>query len=428
MKRRQFLRNTGIACCATGLSASGKLFASPQDYSGRLLVTVQADGAWDVTSFCDPKMNVAGEPEINWWARTAETQTAGNIQYAPFANNASFFSKYRDYMMVINGVDTQTNAHEVGVLHSWSGRNSEGFPSLPAIMSAVNAPVLPLSYLNFGGFGQTADLVRSTRLDEIGSLRDVLLPNTPSYETGLTIRDPAANAMILTAQRQRLQRMLDNDRLMPRQRYNAESHLAALQNTDALERFADLLPGEEQLEAPEEIGETYSTIRQQAQVAVLAFRSGVAASADLVLPGFDTHNDHDRDHAPLLGALTDGIDYLWDYAEANGVADRLTVVVTSDFGRTPWYNSYSGKDHWPITSVVVMEKNAPWGNRVVGLTDEGHNAYRINPITLQRDDANGTIIYPKHVHKALREYLGLNSFADAAGFPFNNTESFNFFG
>ena len=74
-----------------------------------------------------------------------------------------------------------------------------------------------------------------------------------------------------------------------------------------------------------------------------------------------------------------------------------------------------------------MEKNAPWGNRVVGLTDELHNAYAINPNTLQRNDNGGTIIYPKHVHKALRRYLGLENTAVDAKFRFDDAEDFDFF-
>ena len=49
------------------------------------------------------------------------------------------------------------------------------------------------------------------------------------------------------------------------------------------------------------------------------------------------------------------------------------------------------------------------------------------PAQLRRDDTYGTIIYPKHVHKALRRYLGIENTAGALRFPFNNTEDFAFF-
>jgi hypothetical protein len=63
----------------------------------------------------------------------------------------------------------------------------------------------------------------------------------------------------------------------------------------------------------------------------------------------------------------------------------------------------------------------------VGETDGLHFAYRINPRTLRRDDRGGTIIYPKHVHKALRRYFGIGQTDGAQRFPFNNTEDFAFF-
>jgi hypothetical protein len=75
-----------------------------------------------------------------------------------------------------------------------------------------------------------------------------------------------------------------------------------------------------------------------------------------------------------------------------------------------------------------MEKNAPFTNPVIGETDGGHNAFRINPDSLVRDDNNGILIHPKHVHKALRRYLGIENSSITEMFPFNNTEDFDFFG
>ncbi len=92
------------------------------------------------------------------------------------------------------------------------------------------------------------------------------------------------------------------------------------------------------------------------------------------------------------------------------------------------YNADKGKDYWPIGSVIVMERNASWTNRVVGGTEERQTAYKIKPPTLQRDDANGAIIYPKHVHKALRQNLGLANTSIDQDFSFNATQDFKFFG
>ena len=150
MKRRDFLKKT-MLLGAAGLSLPvSRLYAASAGYTGRLLVLLQAEGAWDVTSFCDPKVNQPGEREINHWSNNGGIQTAGNIPYAPFASNTNFFNKYFGDMLVINGVDAQTNSHSTGVLHNWSGRNSEGFPSLSAMFAAWQAPDQPLSWATTG--------------------------------------------------------------------------------------------------------------------------------------------------------------------------------------------------------------------------------------------------------------------------------------
>ena len=109
------------------------------------------------------------------------------------------------------------------------------------------------------------------------------------------------------------------------------------------------------------------------------------------------------------------------------MADRMVVVMGSDFGRTNFYNADEGKDQWPIGSFIVMEKHAPWTNRVIGETDELRSARKLSPTTLQRDDAGGTVLYPKHVHKALRRYPGVENSEGSLQFPFSNTEDLPFF-
>ena len=425
MKRRAMLKTL----MAAGAAAAG--FRLPlvhaADYRGKLFVFVQADGGWDPTSFCDPKANTPGEPVINHWAERDEVRRAGSIPYAPFASNQAFFEKYHRRMLVINGVDAQTNSHTVGIVHNWSGRNSEGYPTTTALLAAHYAPELPVPYLSFGGFSATSGLTRFTRIDNADLLRDVAsLPTTEMF----TEDDWAA----LESYRARTaNRLASAPGLLPgdvRHRAFYQSAFA----TEGLKAYADAVPPEDELEEGEEYeapgGDRgyYSTLRRQAQLTVLAFKTGVAVSADLWLGGFDTHAYHDPDHEWLLGNLTDSVDYLWEYAEEHGVADRMVVVIGSDFGRTNFYNAGDGKDHWPIGSYVVMEKDQRWTGRAVGETDGLHFAQHINPRTLRRDDRNGTIIYPKHVHKALRKYLEIANTPGAQRFPFNNTEDFAFFG
>jgi uncharacterized protein (DUF1501 family) len=425
--RRQFLRR--LACAgATGMLGSlGGTARAATPYNGKLLVNMQLIGALDVTSFADPKTNVTGQPRINHWADTAGVRQAGNIAYAPFAANAAFFDKYYRDILVINGVDAQTNSHTVGILHKWSGRNSEGYPSLTALFAAVNQTDLPMPYLNFGGFASTQGITDVTQVGRISVLQNLVKPNLAEssgnryveaseweliaamHSAGLASRSAAATTLEAAARQQ-------------------QTYADALVRSSAISDFAAYLPSSTQLEGTRAVGNFTSSLHQQIQVALLAFKSGVSLTADVFENGFDTHDDHDNRLGSALANVTDAIDYFWTYAAELGLADRLVLVVGSDFGRTPYYNSGAGKDHWPIGSVMVMQKNASYTNRVVGLTDTGHKVIKIDPVTLQANSATGVTMGPAHVHKALRKQLGLDTAAVSLLFPFSATEDVRIFG
>ena len=159
MNRRSFVAGWLGIGATTGFRLP---LADAANYHGKLFVFVQADGGWDPTSFCDPKTNLAGEPLINHWAQAGEVRQAGAIRYAPFANNQAFFDKYHQRMLVINGVDAQTNSHSTGIVHNWSGRISEGYPTTTALLAAHNGQGLSMPYLSFGGFSNTAGITSFT--------------------------------------------------------------------------------------------------------------------------------------------------------------------------------------------------------------------------------------------------------------------------
>ena len=428
MKRRTFVKGL-LAAAGSAVSGFQLPLANAADHDGKLFVFVQADGGWDPTSFCDPKANTPGEKVINHWAETGDIRQAGNLFYADFGSNGEFFEKYHQRMLVVNGVDAQTNSHSAGIVHNWSGRSSEGYPSMTALLAAHHAPGLSLSYLSFGGFSHTAGLTTYTRADGADLIRNIATPEVNRDHSQAYIH-PADWETLRTFREANIERLAAAPHLLPRAARNRRLYAAALspEATEGLKAYAALLLPEDELEQPEEFENHHSHLRRQAQLTILAFKARVAVSADLYLGGFDTHANHDPEHKWLLENLTNSIDFLWEFAEIHGVADRLVVVMGSDFGRTNHYNVDAGKDHWPIGSFVVMEKNQPWTNRVVGETDALHFAHKIHPVTLRRDDANGTIIYPKHIHKALRQYLGIENSLSAQRFPFHNTEDFAFFG
>lgn len=430
MKRRIFMKTMATSAALTAFSSlSGRVWASPEAYEGRFLVVLQMNGGWDVTQFCDPKTNTLGEPDINNWANSAEIQTAGRIHYAPVASNQRLFENHYQKMLVINGVDAQTNSHSTGVLHNWSGRNAAGLPTLTALFAATKAPELPLSYINNGGFSATADLIRFSRLNDHNALIDLLDPSVVPWDDSRSLRRASDISRVQRYQREALERKLAKNTLTPRQRTNAAAYLNARSNRDALDRLKSIVPESDAIQPNTVLPYVNfeSDLMRQIQLSLLTFKAGVGVSCDLICHGFDTHKEHDLQHEELYNHGADAIDYFWNFAGELGISDRITLVIGSDFGRTNFYNAENGKDHWPIGSYIVMEEAPAWGNRVVGVTDGVHNAVKINPSTLKEDAADGVVLHPKHFHKALRGYLGVDGLAEQERLTFGATESVDFF-
>ena len=419
LTRRRLLQNALLATSGLalgGLSGS-RVLAAPGRYQGKLLVTLQLNGGVDVTSFCDPKVNTPGEPKINHWADNAAPLQAGKISFAPFANNETFFNKYKKDMLVVNGVDAQTNSHTTGILYNWSGRNSQGSPSITALHAAKNSPEQPLAYTTLGGFSQTGGLIRFTRINDINNVRSLLAPNVNPWD-GEPSRPKAETRAV--------QNYIDNSlaglsgsSISPRQMATMNAYVEARDSRQGLASLLDILPAQEEM-APDAYLATpngwNSDLLRRIQGALLIFKAGLGSAADLELGGFDSHDANDQWQDPLLSFTAEAVDFFWSYAEELGLADRITLLIGSDFGRTNFYNDADGKDHWPIGSYIVMEKNPAWGNRVVGLTDELHFPVPINPNTLKKDAQNGVNVLPSHVHLALRKHLNLDKFAQQAGF------------
>jgi hypothetical protein len=415
LQRREFIKllaSAGLVSTGVGVSSLSQA-ASFTPYDGPIYITLAAVGGWDVTSFCDPK----AVSSINTWAANGgAVQTIDNspITYAPFASNASFFNNHHEKMLVVNGLDTQTNAHTAGVRHTWSGRFANGYPSFTALAGAINGAQLPLSYISNGGFRDTANLIPVTLLSNPEALRSVVEPNTgPSWSGAPQQQYKAEQIDIIRAAReQRLSRLLAKTDHTPRFLQQLGFHQTAFETSPELTRIMNYVP--QDLASTTDNYGNYNPLPRQIQLTLAACAAGLTASADLTLGGFDTHDEHDRDHAPILANFTDGIDFFWQEAVRQGIADRITLVVSSDFSRTPEYNDGNGKDHWPISSAIIMQNSPSWGNQVVGSTDDGHNTVGLNTnLTV----GGSNTIQPKHLQQLLRQMAGFDQHAYAQALP-----------
>jgi len=432
MKRRDFIR---LAATSSGMLLCGgvRLAQAQQAYSGPFWLLVEARGGWDPTSFCDPKGFGLGENgDINNYDQN-DIRQIGNIRYAPppdsFANDSSlysnrdFFEAHYQNLVVINGIDHGTNGHTAGRTASWTGSLARNYPSIAALIASENAGDLSLPFVATSSreISRTNGLVPATVVTpgDLNALREVAFPNRVNTSQTTQYNSNSAQALIESAAAARRQRQLNSQRLARLQRALSEHNASRNRDVSTLRDFVDAMSSPS---APNGYVNSRGRARklfQDAQIAFAAFESGAAATAQVTMRGFDTHNDHDANGYPTLMELFAAIDNIIADANARGIGDRLIIVMGSDFGRTNKYNSDDGKDHWPHGSTMVWGDSSYFtGNRVVGATDDLHRSLEVNTSTLQPDNS-GVMLTPEYIHQSLRRLAGIDQNPSVtSNFPF----------
>jgi hypothetical protein len=414
MDRRQFLSIAslaGLAVASTQASGRPGIIGKQQTplfeaYKGPLYIMVNASGGWDPTSLCDPKGSASPEdPDAmnrSFLTKDIGTTPSG-IKYAPLGDMdrptafQDFFEKHDKELLILNGVDMATNGHDTGSRHCWSGRLAEGYPSFAALVAAVHGRDLAMSYLSFGGYDETQGQVARTRSGNTQALARIAYPDRidPNDEANV-FHSPNAAKAILDAQNKRKDRLIAKEQL-PRVQRAVGVMYASRTGSNELKKLQQYLP--------EELDNSGNGLIRQIQVAMAAYKAGITVAVNLDIGGFDTHGNHDASHIPRLLQILDGLDFIGQEAERQGIAGNYVVLVGSDFGRTPGYNPDDGKDHWAVSSVIAMGKGIQ-GGRVLGGTDERHNVLNVNTSTVKPDE-KGIRLEPKHIHQNLRRLAGI---------------------
>ncbi|HYE18716.1 MAG TPA: DUF1501 domain-containing protein [Tepidisphaeraceae bacterium] len=413
--RRDFLKLCGLV--GLGLAVPGgvkSLLAAPAPredppYDGPFYVVFNASGGWDTTYLMDPK----GVGEINRLYKEGDILTKGNLKYAPNAKHATggmsnedFFKAFGDDLLVFNGMDYSVNNHAPGARYMATGKlDSLAYPTFAALVAACKGPTCPLSFLTFGNYSATGNLVAMSRVQYLPSLQKIA--NADAIEGNLKspYHDDFALGHIERALEQENAARAAQPRLPRAER--AEGMLYAAQvNAKSLQRVTPFIPAQ----VPKE------RLHQQAEIALASFKAGVCVSANLSIGQFDSHANNDPDQMRLIPELLAGIAYLVRRAEALGIREKLVIVMQSEMGRTPTYNKGNGKDHWSIGSAMFMGAGIK-GNRLIGATDEKQFGVGLDPAKLTVDKAKGIKVRPEHVHQALRQFAGIAEHPLAKKFP-----------
>lgn len=365
INRRTFLGSTlgAGAALASGLSLPRRARAA----SGADLkfVFVFNSGGWDPTRVFAPEFS---NPNVDMELGAARA-TVGNITLVDHPARPSvraFFEANVDNLLVVNGVQVRSIAHEICTMIALSGDTSGFAPDWATVLAADAADRYTLPHLVLGGPSLTGELgTVVARTGSNGQLEGLLSGD---------IHDISDTPVV-----GRLPRQAEDlvDRYLER-RASARA-AASRSNVDALlaGSFADSLGGALGLKDYRYVmdftgGQGFAS---QAAVAVDALSYGLSRCVSLGYNGeglgWDSHADNDDTQSVLFEGLFSGLSQLLQLLQttpgqtAASLADETVVVVLSEMGRTPQLNPTLGKDHWPYTSVMLLGPGLTT-NRVIG--------------------------------------------------------------
>lgn len=391
LDRRDFLKMVGTVVPAWGFVPLASAQSAP--YSGPVLIRIHASGGCDASSLFDPRET---DTLMNEYAGVTPAGVVGDIRVAPLADNIAFTQAYGRYMLIVNGINMETNGHSEGSYAGAVGSLSPGYPNTSELFAAQFGGALPMGWLSGGGPSMSVGLKPATPVPDANTFRALLQPNV----TGTSVFMKQADLDKVNAARgARMAALQASGKLLPREELIAAQFAADTGSRAMMAQVASFLPA------------TLDAGFAQAHVALIAAQAGIANTIQLARGGFDAHSNITNTYNNSLRGLTDLIRYLMDKAAALNISDRVILNVFTDFSRTPLINAGRGKDHYGGGSwQVVMRANPDWGGgKVVGATGPRHQPLKINPTTGAVDPVNGVVMRPRHFHAAFRKYLGITT-------------------
>jgi uncharacterized protein (DUF1501 family) len=352
--------------------------------STRKMIFVFANGGWDPLTVFVP---LFGSPHVDA-NDGGELATIGGLQIVDHEDRPkvrSFFQRWHSRAAIINGISVPSLSHEVCTRLMWTGQSVEGRPDWPSTVGAgeadaytlpslvISGPSFPDIYGAFsaraGASGQLADLIDGTILD------------TRDRSSG---HEPLAEPL----------RSLVEDRVAERARAFAQVDPAGASMSTALRR-ARQLAGSDPLDF-----RSASFLEERIDLAIDALSRGISRVVTLEADGsWDTHTNNDADQGRQFQDLFRGLSYLMESLVDNELLADTTVVVLSEMGRTPLFNSDAGRDHWPYTSALLLGAGVR-GDQVVSAFDERYLPVGYDPATGEQSPA-GAPLTPEHLGATL---------------------------
>lgn len=436
---RRNLLTTALASGAF-LSLRGAMprraFAAPDDK--QLMLVCYMSGGWDQLLALDPRDNTvftgskiassgiqpAYETITDTFVTDVMSATGGKgiqkksgspLSFGP-AVPADFITKHSGDVSIVRGINMGTLTHEVGRRYFTTGQFPRGLSPVGSSLTSItanaqgsantipNLSVLTESY-NVG-LAPYASPIQVTDGGDVAAMLD-------SLGTPLAVGQEAIDAYDVLDENCR-QTELDANSIVSGYRASREKAKSMVHSGKAsLFNFAVGDP------IPEALGVTkLSELNSEkgfAAVAAQALMSGVSQAVSVrIQSNLDDHDAWATDHPQkifdgftLLGKMIDLLKGAPSpFGDSGSTWDHTTLVLFSEFSRTPLLNVRDGRDHHLAGSCMVAGPGLN-ANKVIGATSDV--AMAVEPIDLDTGDvdAGGTVITAADVIKTVLTSVGL---------------------
>jgi uncharacterized protein (DUF1501 family) len=444
MTRRELMRLLGLggaaAPFATGLSPLLHLNDSAQAAaaSPHRFLQIFCNGGWDSALTTDPaigtKQNTSNYDRTYWDASYGGYLGTPSVAVNGKANLKMGYGLGWDTANVnpfenvntcfINGMYVEVTAHELAVNYLYSGKlslsRSKEFPSYIATMAdkigGFPAHVLLGGPIPLSTTKNTNPPLQASNMDMM--LKMLGGPKTFDWsnEPGITPTSISSAHTLLDALNQKyFDKRLQNESASLTSWRNAEQGIAEFYAANYQDKM------DVSTLTDYNIPNSYSTEAKFAG-AFRTIESNMSRFITINLGNFDTHQNHVATHIPEMQTFATALHQLIQdlrttddtHPAATGgqkLIDNTTILITSEFNRTPLFNSSAGTDHWTTANAILMGRGVK-DNTVFGTTDaQGFAKDQTNTNTISSSsDAN--VFLPDHLAAAVLREFGFTDEAD----------------
>jgi uncharacterized protein (DUF1501 family) len=397
----------------------------------RCFVFVYFSGGWDQLLAFDPR-----DPDVFTPERVAETRilpgynlfTDGTAPFpiTPAGSNITFgpgvanLAKHYKHMAVVRGINMTTLAHEEGMRYFITGKRpigaaARGSSTATEIVGQL-VPAVPIPSIAYGvesyndRYAGSANALRVSRSKD---LVDTLSPSKKRLDSQIETELLALGGEPVTCDeaalsaggvggsyhtsREQVQQVLLGG-------LNTAFDFALKPTNDAVRAFYGL----------SDTG-PYDTAPGRAALVATALKLGISQCVSInLVGGLDTHFGTQTTHLTNLRTGFNALSLLVDDLErtthpsGGNFMDHTTILVFSEFARTPLINATNGRDHHLTNSCLLMGAGVKH-NRVFGHSGDIAMAPGLVDLkTGAKDSNNGENILPEHIIATVLASAGLD--------------------